>query len=448
LPDGESLQRGRKACLDFVSTDASHRGELAALLTGHALPAEVVSILRHEPMAMIFAADQMAEDLRSQSLCEFLGRQLPRALVQLVAQQVPGDAEAIASLRAQVRGLQSNHAMAASILHAANVGWVPDSDYVPLLTGGYFAHAGWGAIRLTRGNLSKADLSSSDLQDVVLNQARIIESNLRRANLSNATCISMDARHSNLSNANLSSVCAERAKFDHATLSSANLDDANLTGASFFECDLSDAVCRRADFTQSRWGSSKIDGADFSDAIFNEAHLGGLRLTSACFAGARFRGACLALANLEDMTLPDADFLSADLSKAMLTGSQMHRGNFLNADLRGAGLADIDWEGACLRHADLRDANFHMGSTRSGLLFTPIACEGTRTGFYTDDFDEQTFKAPEEIRKANLRGADLRGAKVEGTDFYLVDLRDALYDPEQGDHFRRCKAILKSPCVE
>ncbi len=67
-------------------------------------------------------------------------------------------------------------------------------------------------------------------------------------------------------------------------------------------------------------------------------------------------------------------------------------------------------EGEALTGADLRFATFHLGSTRSGLVGSPIACEGSRTGFYTDDFDAQDFKPPEEIRKANLCGADLRGA--------------------------------------
>jgi hypothetical protein len=85
-----------------------------------------------------------------------------------------------------------------------------------------------------------------------------------------------------------------------------------------------------------------------------------------------------------------------------------------------------------------------MGSSRSGLVDSPIASLGTRTGFYTDDYNEQDFKSPEEIRKANLRSADLRGAKIDGVDFYLVDLRDALYDASQEQQFRSTGAILES----
>ncbi|MBI2922457.1 MAG: pentapeptide repeat-containing protein [Planctomycetes bacterium] len=74
---------------------------------------------------------------------------------------------------------------------------------------------------------------------------------------------------------------------------------------------------------------------------------------------------------------------------------------------------------------------------------SPLASEGTRTGFYTDDAGEQDFKPPEEIRKADLRGADLRFARVLDTDFYLVDLRGAKYTLEQGEHFARTGAILQ-----
>jgi uncharacterized protein YjbI with pentapeptide repeats len=50
-----------------------------------------------------------------------------------------------------------------------------------------------------------------------------------------------------------------------------------------------------------------------------------------------------------------------------------------------------------------------------------------------------------EIRNANLRGCDLTGALVMDTDWYLVDLRDALYDEAQREHFARCGAILDEP---
>ena len=74
---------------------------------------------------------------------------------------------------------------------------------------------------------------------------------------------------------------------------------------------------------------------------------------------------------------------------------------------------------------------------------SPYPSHGSKTGFYADDYDDHTYKSPEEFRKANLRGADLRGAIIAGVDFYLVDLRDAKYDSDQADYFRSCDAILK-----
>jgi uncharacterized protein YjbI with pentapeptide repeats len=73
---------------------------------------------------------------------------------------------------------------------------------------------------------------------------------------------------------------------------------------------------------------------------------------------------------------------------------------------------------------------------------SPIVCEGSKAGFYSDDYEDKYFKRPEEIRKANLCGADLRGAKIDGLDFYLVDLRGAKLDALQLEHVRRCGAIL------
>ncbi len=169
----------------------------------------------------------------------------------------------------------------------------------------------------------------------------------------------------------------------------------------------------------------------------------GLVLKLARLQGARFGGADLYSCNLEEVRLTAPDFHDAYLCGALLTGSCMPRANFLGANLCNAGLAEIDWPEANLRDADLRGASFHLGSSRNGLVGSPIACEGSRTGFYTDDYNDQNVKPAEEIRKANLRGADLRGAEIEGVNFYLVDLRDAQYTSSQAAHLRSCRAILE-----
>jgi uncharacterized protein YjbI with pentapeptide repeats len=145
---------------------------------------------------------------------------------------------------------------------------------------------------------------------------------------------------------------------------------------------------------------------------------------------------------MEAISLPKAKFANATLAGCYLTGASMPEADFHGADLRNTGLADVDWEGADLRDADLRGASFHMGSTRGGLVGSSVPCEGSRTGFYTDDFQDRQFKNPEDIRKANLCGADLRGARIKGVDFYLVDLRGATYTDKQREHFLRCGAIL------
>jgi uncharacterized protein YjbI with pentapeptide repeats len=145
---------------------------------------------------------------------------------------------------------------------------------------------------------------------------------------------------------------------------------------------------------------------------------------------------------MEDIESPEGQFTKAQLTSAHLTGSRMPRVKMQDANLVGTYLAEIDWAGADLRNADLRGAIFHMGSSRSGLVGSPIAREGSMTGFYTDEREEMYFKRPEEIRKANLRGADLWGAKIEGADFYLVDLRDARLDQTQWQYAKHCGAIL------
>jgi len=89
-----------------------------------------------------------------------------------------------------------------------------------------------------------------------------------------------------------------------------------------------------------------------------------------------------------------------------------------HAVLRLANLAAVDLEEARLTQADLRGADL------------------SRARFVRADL------AGADLRGAQVRGANLRGAAIANADFYLVDLRDARYTPDQYEHFLRCGAIL------
>jgi uncharacterized protein YjbI with pentapeptide repeats len=404
---------------------------------------KLLSALHYPTVQVMLAAEQVVEDLAG-GPCGILAERLPRLLVKEVGAAAANLPTALDRLQQLMDGgHKEQQPMVASILHATATRWVPTSK-VSLLTGAYLDGVTWPGIDLQTVMLAGADLSNADLQGANLSHATASVTNFRQTLLRGAVLNHLRADGACFVKAELSGIKAQEAYFRRADLEGANLGGACLSGARFERAKLTGAQFTLADLSQAVLNDAQILDADFSQANLEGAHLQRVRLATACFEGARFVKADLKEANLEGIELPGADFAGADLKGADLTGSSMPYANFDNAVLSEAGLAEIDWEGVSLRGADLRRASFHLGTSRSGLLFTPIASEGSRTGFYTDDFDEQLFKAPEEIRKANLRGADLRGALIEHTDFYLVDLRDALYDPEQEVHFRRCGAILET----
>jgi uncharacterized protein YjbI with pentapeptide repeats len=401
-------------------------------------------LLRHRPVQVLIAADYVVSALKNRAESEALGGPIPRDLVLETVTQIAGDTILVDRLQSLIKiGGRREHPMVASLLHALRLGWTPDRP-LPRLAGAYLDGASW-----PDSDLSGADMSGADLSGAVLRRSRLDSANLEGAQLGDAKLSACSAEstkfdRSDLSRASILHIRAERASFRSARLFAASMirghfGRANFEGADLTRARLLDAVLVGADLR-----SEKIEDADFSGADLSEANIQGLTLARAQFAGARFRGANLSECNLEGMLLPGAFFADANLRKAQLTGSQMQGANFRGANLRSAGLAEIDWDGADLRGADLREAAFHLVSSRSGLVGSPIASEGSRTGFYTDDWNEQDFKSPEEIRKANLCRADLRGARIDNVDFYLVDLRGALIDATQIPHIRRSGAILEA----
>jgi uncharacterized protein YjbI with pentapeptide repeats len=444
LPEGEIRKEIEAGCFAAVANNDRGAIERAELIRTRGPETGLSRLVRHRPIQLILAADYIVDSLKSRAGSEVLAVKLPRDLVLETVTQIAADSALVDRLRSlSTNGRSRLHPMVASLLHALRIDWKPDRP-TPRLVGAYLEQAEWADIDLAGADLRDADLSGAVLRRGRLDSANLAGATLRDAKLSAVSANSAGFDRADLTGASLPHMRAERASFRSATLVAASLIQGNFGAANFEGADLTLAKLMDAVLVGAELRSAKIEDADFSGADLSKANLQGLALFGAQFAGARFNGAQLSGCNLEGMLLPGASFSEADLRHALLTGSKMPKADFRGARLGAAGLAEIEWEEADLRGADLREAAFHLGSSRNGLVGSPIACEGSRTGFYTDDWSDQDFKGPEEIRKANLCGADLRGARIENVDFYLVDLRGALLDREQIPQIRRCGAILES----
>jgi uncharacterized protein YjbI with pentapeptide repeats len=463
LAADESLPSARAAlsrCLEerFPSPQSRSIAEKGGfdLLLGGAAPDAVIAglgrvgdkvwddLLRHRPLQLLLAAAYLLRDLQEEGSCRSLAQRLPGDLVREAGSEAVRHPTVLDTLRAGLDGRPEWHAMTASLLQASGVEWAPRAGSKLRLAGAYLGGASWPGVALPGVDLTEADLSHAELQRANLEGAQAARANLRHADLCGATLRGFVASGADLAHADLSLCDLRGGLVDGADLEGADLRGADLDGTSFAGANLTRARFREAALRKACLTGAVLDEADFSNADLSGAILSGLKLHTACFTDARFRGARLVASDLEGVELPAADLREANLQNALLTGSSMPGACFDGACLVGAGLAEVDWEGASLRGADLSGVSFHLGSTRCGLVGSPIACEGSRTGFYTDEYTEQDFKAPEEIRKANLCHADLRGARIDRVDFYLVDLRHARYDSRQERHLRRCGAILEN----
>jgi uncharacterized protein YjbI with pentapeptide repeats len=397
---------------------------------------------RQLPVRVMRVALRIADGVRGTRALRL--PRVSRDVIDATAALLAPHAEAEAALRALCDGpADPRQPMAASILRWLGSGWRPRAP-CPILAGAYLRGVEWKRAHLPHAELAGADFAFADLESAVLDRADVRHVVLRHARLRDASLIGTDLTCADLSGSDLCGVSARDATWIRASLRDADLSGADLTEAKFAGTDFRGARLIGAQLARSRWKSIRVAGADLRGADLRDASLVRTDLRRVRLDGALFDRARFSSCHMEGARILDAHFDGAFLHGAYMTASHMPGARCRRAWLVGARLAEVSWEGADLRDAKLDRAVFQMGSTREGLVDSPIACEGSRTGYYTDDFNEQSFKSPEEIRKANLRGADLRGARVHLTDFYLVDLRDAKYDANQKMHFRRTGAILEN----
>ncbi|MEL6104711.1 MAG: pentapeptide repeat-containing protein [Planctomycetota bacterium] len=400
-------------------------------------------LLRHRVVQAVLAAKHFADQLRAKNAGSLSPLPIHRDVVTEVVTHVHHVDQAMNALRRIANSNVEVSPLAASVLLACQPEWRP-KNASPTFAGALLADANWNNIFLREADfkgtdLSQADFANSKLEKVDAEFSWLETTSFHGARIDGTSFTAATMTGCRFGDASLEDVSFANSDLRHADFSNASLRRCGFTGA-----DLSDASFLGAELTNCNLTGAILEGTDFRNARLRNAKLQGLSLRRALLDEVDFHGSRLERCDLENIQAHEILFHGADLRGAYLTGSRLPGADFRNADLSNTGLGDIDWENADLRGADLCGCTFHMGSTRSGLVESLFPSEGTRTGFYTDDYDDQYFKAPEEIRKANLCGADLRDAKIQDVDFYLVDLRGALYDDDQAIHLRRTGAILRS----
>lgn len=402
----------------------------------------VPAALRHPFVGRLIVAECLKHSIGTTARNEDWWRLLlsPSVLVE-AARAIRADPELVQRLAKQINlADEPSLSTSVSVMQLANPAYRP-SRQIRKLSGVRAPDAHWAGVGLPDVDLTNADLRRADLSGAVLTNALARFSKCAGANFSSAHLVRANFESSDLREVSFRDAVLQQARLAEVVAHAADFNDANLRLADFARADLSGASFHHAMLESASLVHAKVDAADFTAAILNsammmevdfrEAILDRVSAARGCFSRTNFSGQSIAYLNA-----PNADFTNSDL-----TGLRLLEAILFGSDFRNAGLADIDWEGADLRDADFDNAAFHMGSSRSGLVESPIACEGSRTGFYTDESHE-TYKHAEEIRKANLCGADLTGAKVDKTDWYLVDLRGARYSTQQAMWFRKCGAIL------
>ncbi len=402
-----------------------------------------INFLCIQPIRYAIAKRAIIRSLQTRQTPKAMNQSWPYAFVRIIADGIRDNVEVnnflnLLANKSDFRGV----ANAVSLLVCNDPNWQPSRKRRLSLDNAQVSGANWKNVSAEKSSMVRINLSNANLQKVNLAKsvmtsgdfscadltgAQLKKIHAARADFSDATMRNVFAHSASFRKSNFENAIAEFADFSSAVFKGANLKRANfsnskLTLVDFLECDLTDV--------------------NFSNANLQNATLDRLDLRTVDFEGANLVKCAMSKCDMEGMQINDVVFDQSWLNDTILTGTRFRNVSLSGCRFHNSKLADVDWEGCDLRGAYFVNTHFLMGSTRCGKVNSPFPSHGTRTGFYTDEYDEQYFKRPEEIRKANLCDCDLTGARVTKSDFYLVDLRGAIYDDKQREHFQRCGAIM------
>ena len=440
-------------------------------------------LLVHESVQIPFALERLKERMRgSISELNLLMRYHFRpGMLRRIAKEIAGEKTVHDKLNQLFKhNRPRTTANCASLLAAVDPKWRPRGKELDLHDAD-LKGVEWVDVNLSRSSLVRANFSNADLSGAQLRSCRLAMANFENARLCHvdlsspeherALATELNSGESLLSKARekIDSIRRKKKKpnrdhqgsrrnqkdktdsarmqrafnqFLRVNFQAADLSDSVLSGSQFSEANFSGANLVRVTANRTAFYRSALSDANWSDGDFTESWFKELDMSRLTMDGCVMVHCWFENVSFEGLTAQDVDFSRATMNASIWTESRLQECNFLDAQISNARMAEIEWEHCDLRGADLRGCTFHMGSTRSGIVNSPYPSHGTRTGFYTDDYLDQHFQAPETIRKASLYGCDIRGANIHGVDFYLVDLREAKFDPDQREQLIATGAIL------
>lgn len=240
------------------------------------------------------------------------------------------------------------------------------------LTFAYLASTDLKTVNFASANLSHADLSNADLRSALFpgNATNLTEADLSFANMQNvfmpeATLVNTDLSYADLQGGELSN-----GNLQGATLAGANLTKATLLRSNLTQATLPGAKLKQANLAETRFDEANLCNVDFTNALILNTRLQGALLVGATLSNLDLRtvgfdentnvssaimqNVNLTNCNLKSVTMSHTDLTGAILDGADLTGAEMSYVNLTNAKLRN----NVKLHSASLSNSTLKGADF------------------------------------------------------------------------------------------
>jgi uncharacterized protein YjbI with pentapeptide repeats len=222
-------------------------------------------------------------------------------------------------------------------------------------------------LNLSRKNLSQSELQGSDLSMAFLDHAILTRAEMMSSNLTGAYL-----KGSNLDQAMMGKSVMTGANFDDASLEGANLGRSDIRAGSFKNASMNRAYLRDslligANLTDASLVGGNIIYTNFSHANLSNANLSEARISGANFFGADLRQSKLIFTNLIGANLSGADISYSNVSISVLLFCDISAANLYGANLMESWICQANLAGSNLSHTRLNLAHINNSISQAAI---------------------------------------------------------------------------------